>query len=106
MKNWMYDGSSKVEPIISSRIRIARNIKNKSFPHHLTKEEAHQLIKMVEDAFYTSEHIKDKYKTFKLWEEDKNKLKSYLEKHLISPNLLRTPENSAFILNKEETIAS
>lgn len=105
MKNWMYDGDSKVQPLISSRIRIARNIKNTPFPHNLTEEQCKNLIETIEGAFYTSTHMKNEFKTIKLWEKDTNELKSYLEKHLISPNLLKTPNKSAFILNREETVS-
>lgn len=105
MKNWMYDGDSKVEPLISSRIRIARNIKNMPFPHNLSEEQCKNLIETIEGAFYTSTHMKNEFKTIRLWEKDPNELKSYLEKHLISPNLLKTPNKSAFILNREETVS-
>ncbi|WP_040209947.1 protein arginine kinase [Clostridium polynesiense] len=105
MKNWMYEGTSKVEPVISSRIRIARNLKNYAFPHHLTDEEGVKLIEEIEKAFYTSTHMKENFKTIRLWEKSSNELKSYLEKHLISSNLLKTPNKSAFIINREETIS-
>ncbi|WP_426348258.1 protein arginine kinase [Alloiococcus sp. CFN-8] len=105
MKNWMYDGSSRVEPIISSRIRIARNLKNISFPHKLNKEKAEEIIKKFEDAFYVNEYMKREYSTQRLWEEEENKLLSFQEKHLISPNLIRSREKSAFIINREETVS-
>lgn len=105
MKNWMYDGNSKVEPLISSRIRIARNIKNMPFPHNLTEEDCKKLIETIEKAFYTSAHMKNEFKTIRLWEKNANELNSYLEKHLISPNLLKTPNKSAFIINREETVS-
>ena len=105
MKNWMYDGSSRVEPIISSRIRIARNLKNISFPHKLNKEKAEEIIKKFEDAFYVNDYMKREYSTQRLWEEEENKLLSFQEKHLISPNLIRSREKSAFIINREETVS-
>ncbi|MGM9972849.1 MAG: protein arginine kinase [Clostridiaceae bacterium] len=105
MKNWMYDGSSKVEPIISSRIRIARNLKNISFPHKLNKENAEEIIKKFESAFYVNDYMKQEYSTHRLWEQDENKLLSFQEKHLISPNLIRSREKSAFIINREETVS-
>ncbi len=105
MKNWMYDGSSRVEPIISSRIRIARNLKNISFPHKLNKEKAEEIIKEFENAFYVDDYMKKEYSTKRLWEEEENKLLSFQEKHLISPKLVRSREKSAFIINREETVS-
>ena len=101
----MYDGSSRVEPIISSRIRIARNLKNISFPHKLNKEKAEEVINEFEKAFYVNDYMKKEYSTKRLWEEDENKLLSFQEKHLISPNLIRSKEKSAFIINREETVS-
>ena len=105
MKNWMYDGSSRVEPVISSRIRIARNLSGEAFPHLLSEEQGRRFIDRVQEAFYASNSNGEDFKTIKLWEEDRNSINSYLEKHLISPNLIKVYNKAAFILNRQETVS-
>lgn len=104
MKNWIENNDDK-SIILSSRVRLARNIKNKPFPNRLNVDEAKDIIKMVEDAFYTSDEIRENFKTIYLWEKDSNENMSFLEKHLVSSNLLNTKDKSAFICKNDETVS-
>lgn len=104
MKNWIENNDDKTI-ILSSRVRLARNIKNKPFPNRLNKDEAKEIIKSVEDAFYTSDEIKEEFKTIYLWERNNNENVSFLEKHLISSNLLNSKDKSAFICKNDGTVS-
>jgi protein arginine kinase len=105
MQNWeTYIGENE-DIVLSSRIRIARNIKEKPFPHKLNEAESKNLIKQVEEALYTSAHIKDNYQTVKLWEHDENECINYFEKHLVSPKLINNKNKAAFILGDNETVS-
>ncbi len=105
MENWITSEIKNEDLVLSSRIRIARNIKSLPFPHKLKEEEAKKVIKEIEDAFYTSSSMEEDFNTFYLWEMDGNLSNSYLERHLISPNILATSNKSAFILSKDETVS-
>lgn len=102
MKNWI---KSEIEPneiILSSRIRLARNLKDIPFPHKLETIKAREVIQNIENHL---KEDKDKFNTIKLWENNNIENKLYLEKHLISNKLLDNSEKSAFIADEEETIS-
>lgn len=105
MNNW-YSYIDKENPIIlSSRIRIARNLVNVPFPGKLNKEQAREVVKKVEEGIYSSSFTKDKYSTIYLWEKNDLETLAYFEKNLISKNLIKNKENSAFIIDKDETLS-
>ncbi|MCM8711756.1 protein arginine kinase [Clostridium sp. SYSU_GA19001] len=104
MKNWM-KASENNNVVLSSRIRLARNIKSVPFPDKLEAERGRALVNRIEDAFYSSSYMKEVYKTKYLWLNDKITNGSYFEKHLISSKLLSNNNKAAFIYDKDETVS-
>lgn len=51
MKNWIDNITENEDMVLSSRVRLARNIKGVPFPHKLESEEAKALAKNIEDIF-------------------------------------------------------
>jgi protein arginine kinase len=86
-------------------MRLARNLAKVPFPHKLNVEKGREIIKRVENAFYTSADNEKEFKTNYLWEKDNNERQLYLEKHLISKNLIDNSDKTAFILNNKETVS-
>ncbi len=106
MNNWTTTcDDSNGGLVISSRIRLARNLAEVPFPHKLNEEKSKKVIKLVENAFYIPSSNKDTFKTNYLWEETDNEKRNYLEKHLISKNLIDNSHKSAFILDNQQTIS-
>ncbi|MBU5591708.1 protein arginine kinase [Clostridium sp. MSJ-4] len=105
MKNWISNSTDNNDMVLSSRVRFARNIKNFPFPHKLDEDRGKSLAKDIENTFYEIEEIKDEFNNVDLWEIGENQGRNYLEKHLISTNLLNSRNKSAFILSKDETIS-
>jgi protein arginine kinase len=102
MINWT-KSSSNEDIVLSSRIRLARNIQGVPFPNKMNVEEARGLSKNIIDSFLQANN--DKYNIVNLWESDKLKNRVYYEKHLISKNLIKNKEISSFIYNEDETIS-
>lgn len=105
MENWIKYKASNNDIVLSSRIRIARNIKDKPFPHKLSESESRKITKDVEDALFSSMHIANQYKSIYIWELDDNTSNYYLEKHLISPKLISNKDKASFILGEDETLS-
>lgn len=105
MENWVKSNTTNEELVLSSRIRLARNLSKIPFPHKLGIDKGKELIKLVENAFYTSSHTEDEFKTIYLWEKDNISNEIFLEKHLISKNLLDNANAAAFIIDKNETVS-
>lgn len=83
--------------IISSRIRLARNISGYNFPVKLSHQDALQVIGKVFDVL-------PKYENYKVVDLDSTILASLKEKHLISQNLIDNKENGAICLSNDEQI--
>jgi protein arginine kinase len=105
MNNWMKAQGNNNDIVLSSRIRLARNLKDIPFPDRLTEEKGKDIVKLVEDAFYTSSHTEEAYKSKYLWLNDEWTNRSYFEKHLISQKLLSNYKKAAFIVDKDEVVS-
>ena len=87
--------------IMTSRVRLARNLNRIVFPHKLGTEQGKGLVREVEKAFYSDAFREGEYSTIKLWETDKLTQTSYFEKHLISNNMINNSSKGAIILSKD-----
>lgn len=103
MKNWIETKTENQDIVLSSRIRLARNLKDISFPNNLTEDKGKDVVKQVEDAFYSSPYMDENFKTIYLWHNDDTSNQAYFEKHLISKKLIHNKIASAFITNNDET---
>lgn len=105
MKSWIETQTENEDVVLSSRIRLARNLKSVPFPNKLNEDEGKDIVKVVEDAFYSSPYMEEKFKTIYLWQNDEVTNEAYFERHLISKKLISNGRESAFILDNDETIS-
>lgn len=105
MISWLEGEGKEKDIVLSSRIRLARNIENIKLPHLMTVPEAKKVIKIVEEAIITNNKSTDN--KFEIYEIDKLsplERNIFVEKHIISPSLLEKPNLSAFLLRKDEKV--
>lgn len=105
MENWITGENQNDSLVVSSRIRLARNVKGIAFPNRLDDERSKDVVKDVESAFYKFSNNEDLFKTIYMWNEDKTSQEAFLEKHLVSHKLLSNSNKAAFILDQKETIS-
>ncbi len=105
MENWIKYQGKRDDLVLSSRIRLARNIDKMPFPHKLSVEKGREVVPLVEDAFYRSVHMREEYATNYLCDRDIIANQVYLERHLISKNLINNSDKAAFIIDKNETVS-
>ena len=104
---WLSGEGRDHDIIISSRVRLARNFKGVPFPQRMKDEEKRGLLKEVE-AIVTHEDFKKEggELSFVEFEGMDPLLKNfYLEKHLISPNMLRDSIGRGVLLGLDESIS-
>ncbi|MBP1744678.1 MAG: mcsB [Firmicutes bacterium] len=89
--------------IMTSRVRLARNLKRIMFPHKLSSEQGKKLVSEVEEAFYSDVFREGDYSTLKLWQTDKLSQTSYFEKRLISNNMINNSSKGAVILSNDDS---
>lgn len=100
--NWYLTSGKDSDVVLSSRIRIARNLKDISFNLKSNEKDYEQVMNLIEKAL---ENMKLKTKLIRLKDIDDLTKMSLVEKHLVSPDfVLNKNEIGAIALNDEENI--
>ena len=94
--------------VVSTRVRLARNLEGYPFPSHLKDEkQAKEIIRLVAAAL-SRLSVQSHLEEFRLYPMDtvsKEKALSLKENHLISPNLIAHKRISAALINNEESVS-
>jgi protein arginine kinase len=92
--------------VLSSRVRLARNIKDISFPTIMTEEEGRKVIELARKAILGSNTILStqfrEYEMKKLTPLDRQAL---VEKHLISPDLSQNIKTGYALIKDDNTLS-
>lgn len=100
--NWYLENGKDSDVIISSRIRLARNIKDFPFKLKMSKEDKKKLLEKVK---FITPSIGYGLKFFYLKDIDDLTKMALVEKHIISPEMALTKEEEvAIVINEEENI--
>ncbi|MFZ7133007.1 MAG: protein arginine kinase [Eubacteriales bacterium] len=98
----MWDNENKDKDIVvSSRIRLARNIKNLPFPLFLSDDSAEKIVHMVDDVVLESTDLSP-FTKIELKQLTSNEKRMLVEKHLTSPELGNHAYSTVFIRNDEK----
>ena len=101
---YWYEENNNNNIIISSRIRLARNLKNYPFYDYLSKEKSKEIINLVNNSIFN----KNNYNNFfdKVDFDNLSKIKQYtmLEKYIISDTFLESKKPKGLILEKNGNI--
>jgi protein arginine kinase len=104
MSSWIKDAGPENNIILSSRVRLARNLNNIPFPSMLTKESGAAVIEKI----YDEETRKDVFKEYRYFDmQDTGFVDRYVlvEQHLISPNLASQGSIGAALISKDDTVS-
>ncbi len=105
--NWMAGSGPENDIVISSRIRVARNMSHFAFPHMLSLEKAEEVIHALtlalenKDLKFSSGHLE----VSRMSELSPVERQILVEKHLISPDLLKGHEKKAIALRDDEVLS-
>lgn len=106
MAKWLKEMGPESDIVISSRIRIARNIEAIPFPNYLNEERSKEIIDSIYNTIIGANlSVEKDFNLIKMKESNVIDRLNYIEKHLISPTLARNTVGGAAIINKEETIS-
>lgn len=101
--NWYLDNGKESDVIISSRIRLARNIKSLPFKQKLSKQDVDNLLEKVK---FITPSLGYGLKFLKIKDMDDITKLTLVEKHIISPDIIsdKNEEDSGILINDEENI--
>lgn len=106
LSSWMRHGGPESDIIISSRVRIARNLSRHPFPMLATNQQAEEVMeKLVGVARAGKLDEAGKFDIFILSDLSDLEKQVLVEKHLISPALANESRSGALILDRSESIS-
>ncbi len=111
MKKWYQNcGSRETSVIISSRIRLARNLRDYPFPNHLDISGGQKVVDEVKNLFrdlkdQTGETAGAAYRMIEMKGLSTLEKVAMMEEHTISYNLINSKIPTAVLLNEDESMS-
>ncbi|MCL2707564.1 MAG: protein arginine kinase [Defluviitaleaceae bacterium] len=103
---WYSDASTDENQIVSSRVRLARNIRKYPFGQMLSKEKAQRMIAETVSAVKNGRTALDKlYHSISLGDFNETEQKVFLEKHIVSPEFIRNGKPRGLLLKDDENVS-
>ena len=92
--------------VISTRVRLARNLKDYPFPCKLSRQGREEVIEKVRDAVKNGNSVlADDFSYIKMSEVDPRRSVSLVEKRLVSPEFISNSEGRALLLSSDESLS-
>ena len=106
MAVWYVDSGPEQDVIVSSRVRLARNFKNFPFPGMMNNEQANEIINICNSSVPNNNGASASDFLF-IKVDDLNVVdrQSMVEKHLISPEMLKNTYSKALLISNDEKIS-
>lgn len=106
LSDWMKGDGPDSEIVISSRVRIARNLRHFPFPMLATNQQSIEVMNQL-TAIGQSDKLDPigRFDTIVLSELSELERRVLVEKHLISPNLANESRGGAVILSENESVS-
>lgn len=103
--SWMHTNSEHEDIVMSTRIRLARNLTNFRFPLCFSEDEAMQIDRVIRNALVDAESQAYAFSYFPIKDLTKLQRQVLIEKHLISPQLAQKEVAGSFLLSEDESIS-
>jgi protein arginine kinase len=101
---WLKSTGPNSEIVISSRIRLARNLEKNPFPHWANKKQLEQVLKAVEETIAKIDYLKNAT-VFKLADMDSLDKQFLVERHLMSLEHAQKSDTKAVAIDDEEIVS-
>lgn len=106
MLKWYEQEACDSDVVISSRVRLARNLNNYSFSLKLKEEQAVNLVNEVKDLVpFLKERDNRKYYACNISTLSEIDKSAMVERHIVSPLLADKKQTTGLILSDDETIS-
>ncbi|MBH1939296.1 protein arginine kinase [Mobilitalea sibirica] len=106
MLKWYEQTAQDSDVVISSRVRLARNLANYSFSNKLKEEQAAELVKEVKTITSSlAEKANRKFYSCNISTLSEIDKSAMVERHIVSPLLAEKKQTTGLILSEDETIS-
>lgn len=101
---WLKGTGPNSDIVMSSRIRLARNLDKFAFPHRENKNKSEQILKTIAEAIPKVNYLKNTA-LFKLADLDNIDKQFLLERHLVSVEHTQKTDHKAVVIDDEEIVS-
>lgn len=106
LSDWMRGTGPDSDVVISSRVRVARNLRHQPFPLLATSQQAEEVLDRLAEVSRTGKlGAYGPFDTILLSELSELDKRVLVEKHLISPNLANESRAGAVVLSDNEAVS-
>ncbi len=106
MSNWYTDIANESDIVVSTRVRLARNLKDIPFPSRMSTQMREELKVKVKNAVTNSEFsFSQKLKYIDMKDVPELETKAMVERHIISPEFASKTEGRAIVISEDENIS-
>ena len=104
--SWMTDEGEHTDIVMSTRIRLARNLTGFRFPLSFSENEAHQVDQAVSSVLLDAEaELESTFSYIDIRELSSLNRQVLVEKHLISPKLAQSKVSGSVLLSENEAVS-
>ena len=104
LPGWLKEPAPDGDIVFSSRVRLARNINQISFPYHAGEVQLEEVIDQIGAALKSSSQFEN-FVLQRLDDMAQHDRVVLVEKYLVSLDLLKNPAHRGVVLNQDETVA-
>lgn len=101
---WLRGSGPNSDIVISSRLRLARNLEGRFFPHWADKQQAEETMNIIREAIAKTDYLK-KTAFFKLSDIDNVDKQFLVERHLMSREHASKSDSKAIVIDQEEIVS-
>jgi protein arginine kinase len=101
---WLKGTGPNSDIVVSSRIRLARNLDKFPFPHWANKKQAEKVLTTIEEATTKIDYLKNST-TFRLADLDGIDKQFLVERHLMSYEHAQKTDQKAVVIDNEEILS-
>lgn len=106
MSNWYLENSDQSDIVVSSRIRLARNIAGLPFPSRMSAQQRTELNERVKKAIQESNTpFARSLKFIDMKDVPETEARAMVERHVVSPEFIADKRDRAVILSEDESIS-
>lgn len=102
MVKWLDGPSLDDDVVVSTRVRVARNMAKYKFPSLLSISESDELTDEI--LVNMKDALDPDYQFFRIRDLSPREQSVFIEEHLISPNLIQNKDKSSFLLRNDKRI--
>ena len=103
LSKWIYDEGPERDIVLSSRVRLARNLQSIPYPGYADEKDLKQVTKQVKDVLSENEDYALNYVNLKQLPAIEKKL--LVEKNLTSPDHIKKSTENGLFLDDEEKVS-